>query len=69
MVCANKDAYYVRQFDATRKKLRRSIVSSMYETALEHELQGTAKLLVEALGPDTNTDGDEETFDRHISRD
>jgi hypothetical protein len=67
MVCANKDAYYVRQFDATRKKLRRSIVSSMYETALERELQGTAKLLVDALGQET--DGDEETFDRHISRD
>ena len=65
MVCANKDAYYVRQFDITRKKLGLNIVSSMYQTALETELQGSAaKLLVPAGNDD---DADESTFDRPIA--
>jgi hypothetical protein len=49
MVCANKDAYYVREFDVLRKKLGLNIVSDMYQTVLEYELQGcAAKFAVEA---------------------
>lgn len=58
MVCANKDAYYVREFDALRKKLGKSIVSGMYQTPLEYELQGVAAIPAETpvaiAGDDTD---------------
>jgi hypothetical protein len=62
MVCANKEAYYVRQFDVMRKKLGLNIVSSMYQTALEHELQGSTA----ALMTDADDREEEETHDRPI---
>jgi hypothetical protein len=54
-----------RKFDVTRKKLGLSIVSNMYQTALETELQGSAAKLLVAAGNDD--DADQSTIDRPIA--